>query len=414
MKLPPAALVHPAMSMCEWNPATSEPAKTGDPGHAEAVLRVGSRRSWHLCQACADLPEFKRLRVRKPLQKPAGRKPKLGDLHAPDPLDGLPTEAELAQINADNAARRATMLEAAGGRPVAFDCETAGKSLCWACAIDGPHRCLEDHLPPEVHATCVTEAHRLYLARGKGPCHDCASRRGSPEREQEGALDKLVRQRDPFRCHQAMPLDGRGRTPAEGDYAPDDHARYPVCAGWARARESYLARRAAARALPSLRAKVAKPARVRIVAALGLPRFGRPRRRARVRELARIVPPSLGLWCTTRRRQALRSELAIVQQRLVSRGFRIVGELHRRQVGAQVEHRIAGDIGQTPWIVGEATAALDAFAVVLVRAGVRAGLGGGGDKPPPYTRPPKKPQPPRPRSKRPGREPAKTLVLRAA
>lgn len=322
--------------------------------------------------------------------------------------------AELAEFDAANARRRAEMLEAAGGRPVAFDCELAGKSLCWACAIDGPERCHEDHLPPQVHDACVTEARRLYAERNKGPCHDCAFRRGSPEHGEEGLLARVARQREPFYCHQAMPLDGRGRVPAEGDYAPDDHSRYPVCAGWAAAREALLARRAAARAMPALRARAAKTTRAKVVAALGLQRFGRPRRRARVGTLARLVPPGLGLWCVTRRRQAVRLELSIVQQRQVARGYRLIGELQRR-AGEQVQHRITSPLGETPWISGEPGAALDAFAVVLVRAGVRAEIGSGPDKPPPpYTRPPTKRGPDKPKSRRPPRVQPKTLILRAA
>lgn len=322
--------------------------------------------------------------------------------------------AELAAFDAANASRRIRMLASVNGRPVAFDCETAGKSLCWACAIDGPERCHEDHLPKQVHDACVTEARRLYAERGKGPCHDCAFRQGSPERGEEGLLARAARQREPFHCHQAMPLDGRGRTPAEGDYAPDDHARYPVCAGWAEAREAYLARLAAARAMPGLRARVAKSTRAKVVAALGLQRFGARRRRARVRGLARIVPPGRGLWCITRRRLALRLELSIVQQRQVARGFRLVGELHRRQLDGRLEHRITSELGETPWIRGEPEAALDAFAVVLVRAGVRAEIGSGPDKPPPYNRPPPKKGPPKPKSRKPPRAPPKTLILRAA
>jgi hypothetical protein len=330
--------------------------------------------------------------------------------------DGLtPAErAEMAAFDAANVSRRVRVIASVNGRPIAFDCETAGKPHCWACAVYGPQACLEDHLPPQVHDACVAEARRLYAERDKGPCHDCAFRRGSPEREQEGLIDRVARQRDPFHCHQAMPLDGRGRDPAEGDYAPDDHARYPVCAGWAAAREAHLARRAAARAMPGLRARVAKTARARVVAALGLQRLGKPRRRAKVGTLARVVPPGLGLWCITRRRQAVRLELSIVQQRQVARGYRLIGELHRR-AGEQVQHRITSPLGETPWISGEPRAALDAFAVVLVRAGVRAAIGSGPDKPPPpYTRPPPKRGPDKPKSRRPPGARPKTLMLRAA
>lgn len=155
--------------------------------------------------------------------------------------------------------------------------------------------------------------------------------------------------------------------------------------------------------------------RAKVVAALGLQRFGAPRRRARVRSLARLVHHGLALWCVTRRRLALRLELAIVQQRQVARGFRLVGELHRRQLDGRLEHRVTSELGQTPWIRGEPEAALDAFAVVLVRAGVRASIGGGPDKPPPpYNRPPPKKPPPKPKSSKRPRALAKTLILRAA
>lgn len=386
---------------CEWDPERCEAATTERGCQRPAAVIVGADGKWRLCSECAGLPAFKRYKRRKAIEKRAA------------PSD-MPSEADIAEYLAGHAARREEALAAAGGRPVALDCEAAGKTPCWNCALDGPEKCLENHLPRRAHDACVAEARRLYVERGKAPCHDCAFIRDSHEARQEGLLDKLVRQREPFYCHQAMPLDGRGQTPAEGNYAPDDHARYPVCTGWARAREAYLARRAAARALPAIRARVAKTARARIVATLGLQRFGERRRRARVRTLTRIVPPGFGLWCTTPRRRAIRAELAIVQQRLVTRGFRIVGEIHRRETTGGVEHRILSELGETPWIRGEAGAAMDAFAVVLIRAGLRAGLGDGPDKPPPYNRPPPKKTPPKPKSRRPPRPLPKPLMLRAA
>jgi len=54
-------------SACEWNPVTSEPAKEGDVPHAAAVVSVGADGRWHLCESCAALPKFKRLRVRRPV-----------------------------------------------------------------------------------------------------------------------------------------------------------------------------------------------------------------------------------------------------------------------------------------------------------------------------------------------------------
>lgn len=103
--------------------------------------------------------------------------------------------AELAAFDAANASRRTRILASVNGRPVAFDCETAGKSPCWACAVYGPEKCLEDHLPKQVHDACVTEARRLYAERDKGPCHDCAFRQGSPERGEEGLLVRRPRPR---------------------------------------------------------------------------------------------------------------------------------------------------------------------------------------------------------------------------
>lgn len=61
------------MELCEWNPEEDCPA-TGsvwnEPEHhrgckREAVLSVGkSPENWHLCEECAALPHFKRLRLR--------------------------------------------------------------------------------------------------------------------------------------------------------------------------------------------------------------------------------------------------------------------------------------------------------------------------------------------------------------
>ena len=318
--------------------------------------------------------------------------------------------AALAVFDADVAERRTERLAAAPGRAVALDCETAGKTLCWSCALDGPDHCLEIHLPPEVHDACVSTARRLAATRAGAPCHDCAFIRDSHERGQ-GLIARLARQRVPFHCHQGMPLDGRGKVPVEGDYAPDDHARYPVCAGWAAARSSYLARLRAARVLLRVRwalyRRRPQPTRhEQVLRELGLIAFGEPRRRVRHPQLGRVARLDLCLWCTTVGRRALRAELAIAQQRLVVRGFQILGEVHRRERGGAVEHRIEaraprahepGAPQSTPWICGPLASALDAFAVVLYRAGCRAKSVDPPRLPPPYTRPPKKPQPPKPR-----------------
>jgi len=131
--------------------------------------------------------------------------------------------------------RRAKRL-AAGGRPVELDCETAtGTPKCWGCAIYGPRKCTEQTLSDDVHLSCEAEGHRLAAERGGQPCDDCAFRPRSPEAKQEGLLARVVRQETPFYCHKGMPLDGKGKMPAEGDYFPRDHKLYPICAGWARA-----------------------------------------------------------------------------------------------------------------------------------------------------------------------------------
>lgn len=63
--------------LCEWNPATNEPALFGDGEHIgccnEATISVGRVKNWHLCSSCAELPHFRRMTVRVPIQrKPTG------------------------------------------------------------------------------------------------------------------------------------------------------------------------------------------------------------------------------------------------------------------------------------------------------------------------------------------------------
>lgn len=78
---------------------------------------------------------------------------------------------------------------------------------------------------------------RAFPARN--PCHDCAFRPGSPEREDLARWDRLKAQAQsghPFYCHfkhdgTEMPVD------AEGAYAPDvrddgSPIGYPLCRGW--------------------------------------------------------------------------------------------------------------------------------------------------------------------------------------
>lgn len=155
----------------------------------------------------------------------------------------LPTAAEVKAYLAEIAAERAVMVAAVGGRAVDFDCDAAGHlPPCIGCAVSGPHACTEDHVAPAVHAACEAEAQRLAILRDGAPCHDCAFRKGSAEAGQE-MLAKLAAQADPFHCHQAMPLDGKGRVPEDGDFRPRDYKAYPVCAGWLAARAKWERRR---------------------------------------------------------------------------------------------------------------------------------------------------------------------------
>lgn len=64
------------MNGCEWNPTDDRPAVVGDE-HTEtvpAVVSVGASRenNWHLCDACAGLPRFERLRRRVRLARDGG------------------------------------------------------------------------------------------------------------------------------------------------------------------------------------------------------------------------------------------------------------------------------------------------------------------------------------------------------
>ena len=331
----------------------------------------------------------------------------------PRPEDVLgPLELDiLAQHRADAEARRRERQAAAGDRPVELDCETAGRSVpCMACVLDGPERCYEFNLPPETHAACVAEARRLSAARAGEPCHDCAFRPGSPESHEEDLLAKHVRSATPFRCHQAMPLDARGRLPTLGDFAPLDPDAYPVCAGWAAARARWLRRRRARDAVRQLARGRVPTTRVRWYAALGL-RSWRPRHvQPRGVPTARVIDPARGPWlCTTRRRLALRAALRIERQREVWLGGERVGML----LLAAGAHRVEASTGGGPgWIFGAPALALDAFAVWLARAGRQA--------PAPAPRPPspdgpgKPPKGPPAKRRRPPRPPSRTTLARAA
>jgi hypothetical protein len=76
------------------------------------------------------------------------------------------------------------------------------------------------------------------------PCHDCAFRADSPERESGTIRDVMasVEIGQPFHCHVGMHLDGRGRyqpLETDGRGMPIGH---PICAGWNTARAKFLAR----------------------------------------------------------------------------------------------------------------------------------------------------------------------------
>jgi len=50
---------------CEWNPETDTPALvdgTGCPSLATVIVGIGN--DWHLCDSCADLPQFRAQRHR--------------------------------------------------------------------------------------------------------------------------------------------------------------------------------------------------------------------------------------------------------------------------------------------------------------------------------------------------------------
>jgi hypothetical protein len=62
---------------CEYNPQlrcpSTDPPSRGDcPNDASVVL--GANGKWHVCASCAQLPEFRRFRVRGPV---GGKHPSL-------------------------------------------------------------------------------------------------------------------------------------------------------------------------------------------------------------------------------------------------------------------------------------------------------------------------------------------------
>ena len=59
------------MCGCEWDPERNRPSYRGEDSHAVAVLVVGGKGQWHLCESCADLPKFRRFK-RQPLRSRDG------------------------------------------------------------------------------------------------------------------------------------------------------------------------------------------------------------------------------------------------------------------------------------------------------------------------------------------------------
>lgn len=58
------------MSACEWDPIANQLLGEDEPSHAEATWSVGSStdKNWHLCDACAARPRFKRFTARTRLR----------------------------------------------------------------------------------------------------------------------------------------------------------------------------------------------------------------------------------------------------------------------------------------------------------------------------------------------------------
>lgn len=55
--------------LCEYNADAHRAAFDDEPPHAEATWIVGAEGQWRLCEACAQLPEFRRYRVRKRIER---------------------------------------------------------------------------------------------------------------------------------------------------------------------------------------------------------------------------------------------------------------------------------------------------------------------------------------------------------
>ena len=53
---------------CEWNPEEQRACWDFEV-HAPAVWIIGAKGQWRLCDDCAQLPEFKRFKVRRKVVK---------------------------------------------------------------------------------------------------------------------------------------------------------------------------------------------------------------------------------------------------------------------------------------------------------------------------------------------------------
>lgn len=157
------------------------------------------------------------------------------------PLDEEAYDDCVAEYMKKIRTEREAILKKVGGVPVEFDCERAGldpQDWCSGCAYRGPQYCYQTTLSEVMHEQCEKRAHLLATKRNGEMCFDCAFRKGSPEHKW-GDLEGFVRSEIPFRCHQGMPLSAKGEEPTldYGGYYPRSPSKYPVCAGWLRAKE---------------------------------------------------------------------------------------------------------------------------------------------------------------------------------
>lgn len=119
-------------------------------------------------------------------------------------------------------------------------CELAGEVDGWCiCRGSGALPIEEAEQLHEAAAELGTELPAIRVvppppAYNPEPCHDCAFRAGSPEREDGPAFKRLlrkIRQGEPFYCHQGMLVGAGDRylpLVVDGQGRPVDH---PLCAG---------------------------------------------------------------------------------------------------------------------------------------------------------------------------------------